>query len=112
MIQINLINSMMEDYNKENKYLRAKERVYIIKKFYSNLLSYIVFIVLLAGLNYYSNQWRNPWFLWAAFGWGIGIMFHAFKAFRWVPFMNKDWEDRKIKEYMDEDNEQTNNRWK
>ncbi len=101
----------METNTNENKYLRAKDRVAAIKKFYSSLLSYVVFIALLAALNYYINQWSNPWFLWAAFGWGIGLVFHAFKAFRWVPFMNKDWEDRKVKEFMNEDNEQSNNRW-
>ena len=101
----------MENYNKENKYIRAKEKVSRIKKFYSSLLSYVVFIGFLAGLNYYSNEWQNPWFLWAAFGWGIGIVFHAFKAFDWMPYMNKNWEDRKIKEFMDKDDETSNERW-
>lgn len=101
----------MENLSKENKYLRAKERVNNIKKFYSNLLSYVVFIAFLAGLNYYTNEWRYPWFLWAAFGWGIGVVIHAFKAFNWLPFMNKDWEDRKIKEFMEEDDNRSNNRW-
>ena len=102
----------MENLNNENKYLRAKERVAAIKKFYSNLMSYIVFILFMAGLNFYIDKWRNPWFLWVAFGWGIGIVCHAVKAFGWVPYMNKNWEERKIKEYMDNDNEQSNNRWK
>lgn len=101
----------MENYNKENKYIRAKEKVSRIKKFYSSLLSYVVFIGFLAGLNYYTDGWNNPWFLWAALGWGIGIIFHAFKAFDWMPYMNKDWEDRKIKEFMDNDNESSNDRW-
>ena len=38
------------------------------------------------------------WFLWAAFGWGIGLIFQAAKAFNWAPFMNKNWEEKKIKE--------------
>ena len=98
--------------NNESKYLRAKERVSCIKKFYSNLLSYIVFIAFLGGLNYYVNEWRYPWFLWAAFGWGIGIVIHAFKVFNWLPYMNKDWEDRKIKEYMNEEEGKNNkNLW-
>ncbi len=99
---------MMDNFNNENKYLRAKERVAGIKKFYSNLLSYIFFIIFLAALNFYTNEWRYPWFLWAAFGWGIGIVIHAFKAFNWLPYMNKDWEDRKIKEYMNEEDKNTN----
>ncbi len=101
----------MKDFNKENKYLRAKERVNNIKKFYSNLFSYIVFMIFLAAINYYTNEFRYPWFLWAAFGWGIGIVIHAFKTFNWLPFMNKDWEDRKIKEFMDDENNRSNNRW-
>ncbi|MFT4802393.1 MAG: hypothetical protein ACI93N_002171 [Flavobacteriaceae bacterium] len=101
----------MENFNNENKYIKAKERVDRLKKFYSNLLSYIVFIVFLAGLNYYVNEWRSPWFLWAAFGWGIGISIHAFKVFNWLPYMNKNWEDRKIKEYMNEEDSNNTNQW-
>jgi len=101
----------MRDFDKENSYLRAKERVAAIKKFYTSLLSYIVFIAMLAGINYYTNEWSHPWFLWAAFGWGIGLVFHAFKAFGWMPFMNKDWEERKIKEFMENDDDSSKNRW-
>ncbi|MET6991717.1 2TM domain-containing protein [Sediminicola arcticus] len=45
----------MESLDRENKYLRAKERVAEIKKFYSNLTSYAVFISFLAIVNYYTN---------------------------------------------------------
>ena len=68
------------------------------------------FISFLAALNYYTNAWRYMWFLWAALGWGIGLIFQAFKAFRWAPFLDKNWEERKIKELMDED-EELHNRW-
>lgn len=95
---------------RENRYLRAKEQVAEIKKFYTGLMFYVVFISFLAWLNYYTNEWSYMWFLWAAFGWGIGLIFHALKAFRWSPFMNKDWEDRKIQQFMDEE-EKRNNRW-
>jgi len=92
------------DFNKnESKYLRAKERVDELKKFYSNLTSYVVVITGLAILNYYTNEWRYMWFLWAAFGWGIGLTFHAIRTFNLNPFFGKDWEERKIKEYMDDD---------
>jgi len=101
----------MEDFNKENKYIRAKDKVKKIKKFYTSLLSYIVFILIMAGFNYYTNEWSSPWFLWIVLGWGIGIIIHAFKAFEWIPYMNKGWEDRKIKEFMDKDDEFSNNRW-
>ncbi|WGK64287.1 2TM domain-containing protein [Croceiramulus getboli] len=85
----------------ENKYLKARERVAQIKKFYTSLISYVIFITLLGALNYYVNEWDYPWFLWAAFGWGIGLFFQAAKAFNWNPFFGKDWEERKMKEFMD-----------
>ena len=100
----------METSEIENKYYRAKERVESIKKFYTGLLSYLFFISLLAGINYWTDEWRYPWFLWAAFGWGIGLIFQAIKTFSLNPFFGRDWEERKIKEYMEEDEKQK--RWK
>lgn len=93
----------------DEKYLRAKERVAQMKKFYSGLLSYIVVITGLGALNYYLNEWSYAWFLWAAFGWGIGLVFQAIKTFSLNPFFGKNWEDRKIREFMQEDEQK--NRW-
>lgn len=91
-----------EKYRQE-KLIRAKERVADLKKFYSGLMSYALVISVLAAINYYFDEWRYPWFLWAAFGWGIGLIFQAFKLFGRNPFLSKNWEERKIKEYMDND---------
>lgn len=101
----------MEFDNKENRYLRAKDQVAEIKKFYTGIFFYVVVIGFLAGLNYYNNEWRYMWFLWPAFGWGIGMVFQAAKAFRWMPFMNKNWEERKIKELMDQEDDFSKERW-
>ena len=91
------------DTYRQAKLLRAKERVADLKKFYSGLLSYAVVISVLAGVNYYFDEWRYPWFLWAALGWGIGIIFNAVKLFGRNPFLSKNWEERKIKEFMDKE---------
>ncbi|MFC5045066.1 2TM domain-containing protein [Aquimarina hainanensis] len=101
----------MKDFNEQHSYDRAKERVEEIKKFYSNLFSYIVIIGFLAGLNYFQNQWRYAWFLWPAMGWGIGVVFHAIKAYRFNPVFNKEWEERKIRKYMEEEQTQKQQRW-
>ncbi|MEM1338944.1 MAG: 2TM domain-containing protein [Bacteroidota bacterium] len=101
----------MEIDNRENKYIKAKERVDQLRGFYGNLTAYILVITGLAALNYYIDGWSYMWFLWAAFGWGIGIFFHAVNTFRWNPFFGKDWEERKIKEFMDKENE-NKTRWK
>lgn len=99
----------MEKINQDQKYERAQERVAEIKKFYGNLTSYILVIAMLAVINYITF-WGYKWFLWAAFGWGIGLAFHAARAFRWNPFFSKEWEDRQIRKFMEED-EQQNRRW-
>ncbi len=93
----------MEPISESNQYKKAKKRVAELKKFYSSLSFYIIFIVLLAALNYYSNQFENMWFLWAAFGWGIGIFFHAIKVFNFNLLFGRDWEERKVQEFMDRD---------
>lgn len=99
----------MENTDKENKYFRAKEKVAEVKKFYTGLTTYLIFMVLLAGINYYTDQWHYPWFLWAAFGWGIGLVFQAIKAFGLNPFFGRNWENRKIQEFMQDD--ENKNRW-
>ncbi|KPM33107.1 Hypothetical protein I595_9 [Croceitalea dokdonensis DOKDO 023] len=100
----------MEKNNTDTKYLKARERVDQLRKFYVNLTSYVLVIAGLAGLNYWIDEWRYPWFLWAALGWGIGVFFHALGTFNLNPFFGKKWEERKIKEYMEK--EQTNTKWK
>ncbi len=93
------------------KYQRAMKRLAEEKEFYSKLFSYLLFVSLMAGLNYYTNQWSNMWFLWIAFVWGIGLGFRAIKIFGLSPFLGKDWEARKINEFMREE-EENQKRWK
>lgn len=95
----------MENPNKESKYIRAKERVDELKKFYANLWSYILVISALALINYLTNDFSYMWFLWAAFGWGIGLTFHALKIFDLNPFFGRKWEEKKIKQLMEEEEE-------
>ncbi|NQX78266.1 2TM domain-containing protein [Gilvibacter sp.] len=87
----------------QNKYIRAKERVEELKKFYTSLMWYVIIIPFLAWINYTTNGFSYVWFLWAAFGWGIGLVIHAIKAFRLSPVFNRDWEERKIREFMREE---------
>ncbi len=97
----------MENLNKESKYIRARERVDRLKKFYANLWSYFLVISALALINYLTNGFGYMWFLWAAFGWGIGLTIHAFKTFDLNPFFGKGWEERKIKQLMEDEEEET-----
>ncbi|WP_419211899.1 2TM domain-containing protein [Maribacter sp. X9] len=91
------------------KYYRAKERVETIKKFYGSMLSSLFTIFIVGGINYYIDEWHHPWFLWVVFGLGIGLFFKALKIFNFNPFMNRDWEERKIQEFMKQ--EENKQRW-
>ncbi len=84
-----------------SKYKKAQERVREIKDFYNHLGTFIVVCTLLFLINIYSSGFF--WVVFAIGGWGIGILSHASKTFGWNPFFSKDWEKRKIQEYINRD---------
>lgn len=87
------------------KYQRAKKQVKEIKDFYIHFLWFIFGNAFCIYINLkFSPQYL--WFLWGFFGWGIGLFFHAAKTFNWFPFFSKQWEDKKIKEYMEQENKE------
>ena len=87
----------------QERYSRAKARVEELKAFYNHAVIYVIINALLAGLNYYSDGWRFPWFLFPLLGWGIGLASHAIGTYRMNPFTGKEWEERKLRELMDQD---------
>jgi len=93
------------DTQQNNKYMRAVERVEEIKGFYSSLIAYCIVIPFLIFINLkYTPEFH--WFWFPIMGWGIGLAFQGFKAFAYNPFLGREWEDRKIQEYMNEDRKQ------
>lgn len=85
-----------------NSYLRAVQRVEDIKGFYGSLIAYCIVIPFLMYINFkFVPQFH--WFWFPMFGWGIGLIFQGFKAFNYNLFLGKNWEDRKIQQYMNED---------
>jgi RsiW-degrading membrane proteinase PrsW (M82 family) len=88
----------------DENYERAKKRVNQLKGFYTSLIVYIVVIIFLAVVNYLTSPgaW---WFLIVAFIWGIFIVAQGISIYRKRGLFSKEWEDKKIKEYMEEDNE-------
>lgn len=86
------------DYKNEIKYKRAQERVTAIKGFYSSLLAYCIIIPFLTLFNHKTSHF--PWVIFPALGWGLGLLGHWSNAFGYHPFLGKDWENRKIEEYM------------
>ncbi|MEW7278374.1 2TM domain-containing protein [Aquimarina sp. 2201CG1-2-11] len=84
------------------KYQMAQERVKKIKEFYGNLTAYIIIIPFLAFINYRTTGFGIPWIIFPVIGWGIGVAFHASEAFGYHPILGKNWEEKKIRQYMNE----------
>ncbi|MEO0527329.1 MAG: 2TM domain-containing protein [Bacteroidota bacterium] len=84
-----------------NKYVRAKEKVEAIKGFYKNLTSYGIVIPILAFLNYLTISF--PWVIFPAVGWGFGLFMRGMETYDYRLILGKGWEERKIKEYMNDD---------
>ena len=102
--QISIMDTNVND--QENAYFKAKQRVKEMKEFYGNLISYCVVIPFLIFINYYT-YWEFQWFWFPLFGWGIGLTIHGFSVFGY----GSDWEERKIRELMEKDQQQTKS-WK
>ncbi|MEK6155544.1 2TM domain-containing protein [Flavobacteriaceae bacterium 3-367] len=90
-----------QSYIDDKRYQKAKERVEAIKGFYGNLTAYCIVIPLLAFLNYSTTSF--PWIIFPVFGWGFGLLMHGMEAFGYNPLFGKNWEERKIRKYMDDD---------
>jgi hypothetical protein len=102
----------MENFDKE-KYEQAKKKVSEIKGFYNHLIVYIIVnaFLLFIHMGLFNNglfELRTP--SWSSLGtpffWGIGLAFHAIKVFHDNFTFFKNWEDRKIKEIMDKEEEE------
>ena len=103
-------------HTKEDNYLSAKKRVKKLKGFYIHFAVYIVvntFIsanIIISNIYEHGETFIEAFWNFEAFAvwifWGIGLAIHAFNVFG-LPFLfSKDWEERKIKKYMEEDDNQ------
>ncbi|GEM55529.1 histidine kinase [Flavobacterium branchiophilum] len=93
----------MENYNQiDERYIAAQKRVQEIKGFYGHLASYVLVNLFLLILNLVSSP-GYLWFFWPALGWGTGLLAHGIKVFQIMPFLGKDWEERKIKELLNKE---------
>lgn len=92
----------------EERYIKAQKKVEEIKGFYGNLASYILVNIGLLVLNLLTSP-EYLWFFWPLFGWGIGVLIHGLVVFNALPFLGKDWEEQKIKEFMEKDQSKNKN---
>ncbi|WP_299092724.1 2TM domain-containing protein [uncultured Tenacibaculum sp.] len=100
---IDIKNSIMNTKSLENSnYVKAVEKVEKLKEFYQNLVSYCIVIPFLIFINLKTYS-KFQWFWFPMIGWGIGLVFHYLEVNNYNLFLGKNWEERKIKELMDDD---------
>jgi hypothetical protein len=85
-----------------DRYQRAKARVEAIRGFYIHLAIYLLVNLCLFAINMLSDP-HSLWFYWPLLGWGIAVAIHALTVFWSVAAPGSDWEERKIREYMNQD---------
>jgi two-component system, LytTR family, sensor kinase len=105
--QISIMRTESTNSIDEN-YLRARNHVEELKGFYYSLISYVIVIPFLIFINY-KFSWGFQWFWFPMFGWGFGLAVQAFRVFVNDGAFGRNWEKRKIEEFMKE--EDTTNRW-
>jgi len=85
----------------QQRYEKARKKVQEIKGFYVHFAVYAIVISLIVIVNLrFTPQYH--WFWYPMFGWGLGLFFHWFGVIGVDRLgFGKDWEEKKIKEYMD-----------
>ena len=114
------ITKIMEN-TKNNKYEEAVKHVKKIKGFYKHVLIYFIINIILIGIKgipvlYILNDNQNAekvFIDWVDFNiwstpilWGIGLLIHGLYVYRFKFSFFRVWEDRKIKEFMDQDDQE------
>jgi hypothetical protein len=104
------MNDIMYTEDLENSnYVKAVERVEKLKEFYQNLASYCLVIPFLIFINLRFSPGFH-WFWFPIFGWGMGLTFHFLEVNNYNIFLGKNWEDKKIKEMMNKENQHNRTR--
>jgi len=105
---------LIDNHNRKEteKYLRAQKRVENIKGFYVHLLVYICVNLFISIKKISRNLDNGETFNEAFFDfgtfivwiiWGIGLALNAYHVFVKDGILLSRWEERKIREYMEQD---------
>ena len=95
------------------KYIKAKKRVEELKGFYKHVAVYVVINGFFIGRRIYLDISYGDSFIDAFteisnyrlfFWWGIGLLIHGLNTYRYR-FFSKNWEERKIQEEMNKENQ-------
>jgi len=102
----------MNNSDKERAFLNAQRRVKKLRGFYSHLTVYLVVNIVISTFKIIRNlrngesiqdaifdlSFSGIWLLW-----GIGLTIHAVAVFVLPLFIGHNWEEEKIKQFMEEE---------
>ena len=82
---------------------RAERRVAKQRDFFRHLFVYLAVCALLVVIdladgNHGTSFLGLNWAYWPLFGWGLAVAMHGLQT-----FLDSGWEERKVKQYMDEE---------
>ncbi|MEM9679268.1 MAG: histidine kinase, partial [Bacteroidota bacterium] len=106
--QLSIMRTQQSQEEINDNYVRARNRVEDLKAFYYSLLSYAFVIPFLYFIWYKFTPFTIQWFWFPMIGWGIGLIFQAYGVFVDNGVFGRNWEKRKIEEYMKQEDQ---NRW-
>jgi two-component system LytT family sensor kinase len=106
-VQIPILTKVPEEVTLNNddmttvediKLIKAKERVKSIKDFYDDVVKTVGIMIFLAAINFFTSDF--PWVIFPVIGMSIGLLFKYLRTYEKNVFLGKGWEDRKIKELL------------
>ncbi|MTE27658.1 histidine kinase [Winogradskyella ouciana] len=108
--QVSIMRTTQKSQERLNDdYVRARKRVEELKAFYYSLISYCLVIPFLVFIWYQFSRHTIQWFWFPMIGWGISLLFQAYRVYVDDGALGARWEERKIEEYMRKEDERS--RW-
>ncbi len=104
---------MKRDHIEEQQYLQARKKVEKVSKFFKHLSVYIAVNLFLSAIfiigdiedgDTFNEAFFNIYNYKIWFYWGIGLLFQAISTFGLPVIFNRNWEERKLKKYLEEEN--------
>jgi len=78
---------------------QARRHVARLRGFYTHAAVFVVVMLLLLLID--ASGGGRWWVQWPLMGWGVGLAVHALYVFGLGGALGPEWEDRKIREWMD-----------
>ena len=102
----------MEIKGMNDKYIKAKKRVEDLKQFYKHVAVYVIISAFFIGRRIYKDIEYGDAIIEAFtdlsnyrlfFWWSVILILHGLNVYKFN-FFSKNWEERKVKEEMDKQN--------